>query len=54
MKLVKTDFKDGEILGSVNYDIVKAALTGRNLNQLIKIYDLFLRFDPQISSRAFF
>lgn len=50
MKLVKTDFKDGEILGSVNYDIVKAALTGRNLNQLIKIYDLFLRFDPQISS----
>lgn len=50
MKLVKTDFKDSEILGSVNYDIVKAALTGRNLNQLIKIYDLFLRFDPQISS----
>lgn len=50
MKLVKTDFKESEILGSVNYDIVKAALTGRNLNQLIKIYDLFLRFDPQISS----
>ena len=45
------NFANKQVIGSVDYTKVKSALTGRNLQTLCQIYELFIRFDTQISSQ---
>ena len=49
-KLNHEDFTTKSVIGSVDYTKVKRALTGQNLQELCQIYELFIRFDTQISS----
>ena len=49
-KLNREDFTTKSVIGSVDYTKVKRALTGQNLQELCQIYELFIRFDTQISS----
>ena len=49
-KLNREDFTTKSVIGSVDYAKVKRALTGQNLQELCQIYELFIRFDTQISS----
>ena len=49
-KLDYNDFKTKSVIGSVDYAKVKRALTGQNLQELCQIYELFIRFDSQISA----
>ena len=50
-KLNREDFTTKSVIGSVDYAKVKRALTGQNLQELCQIYELFIRFDTQISSQ---
>ena len=45
-----SDFSTKSIIGSVDYAKVKSALTSQDLQSLCEIYELFLRFDTQISA----
>ena len=49
-KLDLKDFTQKSVIGSVDYAKVKSALTNRNLGELCKIYELFIRFDSQVSA----
>lgn len=49
--LKRTDKAD--ILGSVSYDLVKTAITGQNLESLVKVYEYFKTTDTQIGSEIF-
>lgn len=49
-KELKIDKKDKEIIGSVDFGKVKSAINSNDLQELSKIYDLFIRFDTQISA----
>ena len=49
-KLDKKDFTAKSLIGSVDYSKVKSALISGDLKALSEIYELFIRFDTQISA----
>lgn len=51
MKVVKSD--RAEVIGSVDYALVRRALLNDDLSKLNQIYEYFLRFDTQISSEIY-